>query len=331
LFTGLERAGLATLVAFLFVFGIACMVASPTDVDLRDSLLVRIYSYWQQFAGIYAAMLESVVGFGWFGFIVCLWIDTFLRLRRDPLTVTRNMACFAGCFLIVILLRAPEDVGYIVDVIHRPVSVYSDGRAYFGAIADIGVRFFSLCILGAIVVFAGEISQLARQRIFHAEWMAGENAPEEERRKWYRREALILTARGPQSPLYSVILRLLALVIASFAGTFGIILMAEQVTDVGFGRLPAPLMTKTGPTAINPQRLVGVIRIDADGRVYLGNDLAVDRWDMDFRRLVGWLRRDATGPEKAFLLQVHSEVSLQRVVEVMSAADQAGVLLALEE
>lgn len=330
LFTGLERAGLATLVVLLFVFGIACMATPQVDADWRDvSLMARIYAYWQQFAGIYADMLESLVVFMWFGVVVWLWIDTFLRLRRRPLAVTRNIACFAGLLLLAILLRAPADLCFLVDRIRSRGSFY--GHAYFEAIADLEVRFLCFAIFGILVVFIGELSQLARRRILQAEWVVGQSAPEIERLKWRRREALILTARGPQLPYFSVIVRLLALVAAPMVTTWGIIKMADEVIDFGFGRLPAPLITKTGSAATGPQWLAGKIRIDSEGRIFLNSDLAVHPYDSDCRRLVSWLRPHETGPKRAFLLQVHPEVRLLRVIEVMSAANRAGVLLVEEE
>jgi hypothetical protein len=260
--------------------------------------------------------------------VVWLWTDTFLRLRRDPLVVTRNVTCFAGCVFAAILLRAPEDAGYFLNII-RARELWE--RGYFEATSILGTRFLCFAILVAIIVFAGELSQAARQRILHAEWMAGQNAPEEERRKWLRREALILTVRGPQSPFHTAISRCLTLVAVPFCAVSAICYMAEQVRDFGMKELPAPLMTKTGPATIDSRRLAGKIRIDIDGRIYLDGDLLAHPSDTDCRRLAGWLRRHATGPEKAFLLQVHPEVRLQRVADVMSAANRVGVQLALEE
>ncbi len=306
------------------------MAAAPLDPDRTgQSLLVRIYSYWSQFVGIYASSVEALAQVMWFGFIVWLWIDTFLRLRRNPLAVTRNVACFAGCLFGVILLRVPEDIGYLLNAIR--LRELWERRAYFETTSVLGVRFLCLAILVAILIFAGELSQAARLRILHAEWMTGKNAPEEERRKWRRREALILTVRGPQLSLHFAVVRMLALVAAPFAVVSGISGMASKIWDFEQRDLPAPLMTKTGPTAIGPQRLAGKIRIDIDGRIYLDSVLAAHPSDTDCLRLVGWLRRHPVGPERAFLLQVHPEVRLQRLVEVMSAADRAGVRLAQEE
>lgn len=330
LFSALERTGLATVVVLLFIFGVMCMGLGRMNPDPTTSRLKELTDlYWQRFFGRWLFQMETVGQLIWCGGIVLLWIDTFLRLRRFPLAVTRNIAFFVGCLCMVILWRGREDLSFIVSGIQE-LGPRVDWRAYSGFISDISGHFLSLALTVATVVFGGELSQESRRRILYAEWRAQQNAPEEVRLRCQRREALILAVRGPRLPISSAIVRSLALVLAPFMMACGVTHLAEAM-DYLPKSLPAPQMLKAGPAAIELQPLTSRIWIDADNRIYFGGDLAAPPRDTDCERLVRWLKRSAAGSEKSVLLQIHPEVRFDRVVDVLSAAHRAKVRLALEE
>jgi hypothetical protein len=330
LFTAVERAGLATLVSLLFALGLVCMTLPEMNSgSAEESWLARLYTYWKQVAGIFADAAELFTGLMWVGIFVGLWVDTFRRLRHAPLVVSRNVAWFAGGLLAVVLLNARNEIGDLAEAVLAP-GLWDGWHAYFGSVVSLSERFLRLAIAVVIVVFGGELSQMARERMLLAEWVAAQNKPEEEQQSGRRREALILAVRGPKMPVTRAIGGVLALVAAPFAVAIGITRMAEEVDYFG-RRLPPPPMTMVGPASADPQRQGSRLRIDATGRVYLDGAMAAQPRDEACTKLVGLLKQKAAHREEAVVLEIAPEVKYQRLIDVLSAAARAGVRVTIEE
>ncbi|MEP6671989.1 MAG: hypothetical protein ABJF10_22695 [Chthoniobacter sp.] len=332
LFTALERVGLASLVLVFFAFAMASLTAEElswrrSSALLPGSWLGLLYTFWMRFSGAFSAAADLLAVPLWLGIAMSVWIHAFRRLRRDPLVLTRHIAWMAGALIFSMFLRLPGDIADLAGILRGP-ALPVDWYSYYASVSEAGGFFLRLMITLLVILFGGELSQMARERMLRAGWEAMRNKPEEMQREWRRREALVLTIRGPKVPISLAAPRFLSLMIAPFAAVLFVSRMADDIRYLEF-RLPAPAMILAA--AVAPERGKDRLRIDAAGRVYLNDVLTAEGPDHSCEKLMALLKGMPARQKTGVLLEVEAGVRFERMIDVVSAADRSGVRLAIEE
>jgi hypothetical protein len=173
--------------------------------------------------------------------VPALGVDCFLRLKRNPLTVTRNLWFLVASIFILgaaMLPTALENEGWSREwsgfgYTGGPVNL----SGLFSLLASL--RFNFLMFVGfSMTLLAGELSHVARQRLMDEEYIEAMGYTARELDRISRRHRLILAVCSPSQPVFSLLSRLTILLVMPWAATHLIISLHMAKVAEAFDALP---------------------------------------------------------------------------------------------